>query len=131
LRRLYYLGIHFGRYPLTLFGARISGNPTTDFGYGRPHGSWPVDIQIWSVCQRWPGAYPSRLPVFPFRGAKAAWNPYGESLEIYTRQVAIVIFAYTDELALAAGREVRDVVGDRGGRLPPPAKGALDGSLSC
>lgn len=131
MRHLYYLGMNLGRYPLTMFGARISGNPTTDFGYGHPHGSWPVDVQIWSMCHRYPAAYPTRLPVFSFRGAKAAWNRYGGSLEIYTRRVAIVIFAYTDRLALAAGREVRDVVGDRGGRLPPPVKGALDGSVPC
>jgi hypothetical protein len=131
MRHLYYLGVNFGHYPLTLYGHRISGNPTTDFGYGHPHGSWPVDIQIWSVCNRWPGAYPERLDVFPFRGAKAAWNYFGGALEIYTGRVAIVIFAYTDQLALAAGREVRDVVDGARGRLPPPAKGALNGSAAC
>jgi hypothetical protein len=131
MRRLYYLGLSFGRYPITLFGARISHNPTTDFGYGHPHGSWPVEIQIWSLCHRYPAAYPTRLPVFSFRGAKAAWNPYGGSLEIYTSRVAIVIFAFSDRLALAAGRKVQDVVEDRRGRLPPPVKGGLDGSVPC
>jgi hypothetical protein len=123
--------MNFGGYPLTLFGARFSRNPETYFGYGHPHGSWPVEVQIWSICHRYPAAYPTRLPVFSFRGTKAAWNRYGGSLEIYTRRVAIVIFADTDRLALSAGHAVRDVVGDRHGRLPPPVKGALSGSVPC
>jgi hypothetical protein len=131
LRPLYYLGLNFGLYPLTAFGVRISDNPTTAFLYGHPHGTWPVEIQVWSACRRWPGAYPERLEVFPFRGAAAAWNRFGGALEIYTQRVAIVIFADDDRLALDAGRNVRTVVGDREGHLPPPAEGVIDGSLPC
>jgi Ca2+-binding RTX toxin-like protein len=135
MRHLYYLGNNFARYryPLTGFASNPGyfGANASSFLYGHPHGSWPVEIQIWGVCRRWPGAYPRRLEVFPFRGAKAAWNYFGGALEIYTRQIAIVIFAYTHKVARAAGREVRDVVDDGRGRLPPPADGALDGSLAC
>jgi hemolysin type calcium-binding protein len=128
LRHFYYLGNNFHRFPLTGF----SGRP--NFLYGHPHGAWPIEIQIWSACDRWPGAYPRRLDVFPFRGAKAAWNYFGGAFEIYTGRVAIVIFSLglnRPGLAEIAGRAVGDVTGAGGRRLPPPAKGAMDGSLAC
>ena len=132
LRRHYYLGNSFGGLHLRGILTYSSYRGWSSFVYGhRPRGAVPLAVQNWSICHRYPAAYPSRLEVFPFRGAKAAWNPYGGGLEIYTRRVAIVIFSDTRTFDMAAARAVRDVTGARFRRLPPPVKGSLAGKLSC
>jgi hypothetical protein len=71
--------------------------PVVSLTYGQPPGGvggFPLAVQMWSVCDRHPNAYPSPPALFPFRGVQAAFNPYGDAFEIYTRRVAIVIFAY-------------------------------------
>jgi hypothetical protein len=131
LRRFYYLGKAFAGHRLSGFFSRPDEHEWHGFLYGHPHGAFPFEVQSWSVCARYPARYPSRPHVFPFRGAKAAWNPYGESFEIYTGRVAIVIFSDRPRHSKTAGRAVRDVTGARPRQLPPPVKGALDGRLPC
>jgi hypothetical protein len=67
------------------------------------------------------------------RGTTAAFFEGGTRLEIQTGTTTVVIFAFSKRKALAVAESLRGVnvpvsVCDR---LPPPAPGALEGSLPC
>ncbi len=90
----------------------------------------PVEIQNYSICKRWPGAYPWPVPLFDFKGAKLARRA-GGTVEIYTGQTAIAIFG-PRKRAMTAARQLR-VVGQQkpAESFPPPAKGSLTGGFDC
>jgi hypothetical protein len=90
----------------------------------------PLEIQNFSICRRWPGAYPRPVPLFDFKGAKLARRA-GATIEIYTGRTTIAIFG-AKRRARAAARQLR-VVGQQepAESLPPPAKGSLSGDFDC
>lgn len=90
----------------------------------------PVEIQNYPICRRWPAAYPWRVPLSDFKGAKLA-RRVGGDLEIYTGQTTIVIF--TAGVPPARVAEQLTVVGRQqpAGSFPPPVEGSLQGDLPC
>jgi hypothetical protein len=107
------------------------------FGYGdcTPSGSeggcpLPVEIQNYAICRRWPGAYPWKVPLFDFKGARLARRG-GATVEIYTGRTAIAIFG-SKQRAMAAARQLRIVGRQQPAEgFPPPLGGSLEGDLAC
>lgn len=93
--------------------------------------SVPLQIQNYSTCRRWAGAYPGKPRLFSFRGAKAAWVRTAGSLEIYTGRTTVVIFARSHSVATSTARLLRTVGSTRPSSLPPPVPGSLRGELPC
>jgi len=102
--------------------------------------SLPLDIQIWPACARYPALYNSNGPGLPvlvpkkthIRGVPAAYFEGGYRLEIQTGASTIVIFGGRSRMrAAVAALEGLNVDVRPGQKLPPPAPGALDGSLPC
>ena len=136
--RVYYAGDELSGFPLTeVIKWDSAGNrgrrASWSFFYGdcQPPCAPPAEIQNYSTCRRWAGAYPGRPRLFSFRGAKAAWVPSAGSFEVYTGRTTAVIFGDSRRLMLEAGRLLRTVRQRRPRPLPPPAKGSLWGRLPC
>ena len=113
-----------------------------DFSYGTclvPACSLPLSIQIWPACARYPALYSTNpLGAGPvprktsIRGVPAAYFEGGYRLEIQTGASTIVIFGARSRMrAAVAALEGLNTAVDPGQKLPPPAPGALDGSLPC
>jgi hypothetical protein len=96
----------------------------------------PLDIQLWPACARFPALYNGSLSPVPkptrIRGVPAAYFGGGNLIEIQTGDATIMIFGrrrLTREAVNALeGLNVRVAAGDK---LPPPVRGALDGTLAC
>lgn len=67
------------------------------------------------------------------RGTTAAFFEGGSRLEIQTGTTTVVIFAFSKRKALAVAENLRglNVPVSVGDRLPPPAPGAVEGTLPC
>jgi hypothetical protein len=98
----------------------------------------PIEVQVWPACMRnlsfydgSPGALPAERTTI--RGAPAAFLDNGARLEIQTGIVTIAIFASARDEALRVANALRglNVNLGAGKPFPPPAKGALEGKLSC
>jgi hypothetical protein len=119
------------------YGRDAGGTSRWSFFYGdcTPSGSeggcpLPLEIQNFSICRRWPGAYPWPVPLVDFKGAKLARRA-GATIEIYTGRTAVAIFS-PKRRAMTAAKQLR-VVGQQkpAESLPPPAKGSLTGNFDC
>src|SRR5215475_12710766 len=121
-----------------------SGLSSIDFLYGScvvPEGSeggcgLPLDIQVWPACARYPALYVGPLAPEPkptrIRGVPAAYFEGGHRLEIQTGDATIVIFGGKRLIRKAVNAlEGLNVRVPAGNELPPPVRGALDGSLAC
>lgn len=98
----------------------------------------PVEIQVAPACERNLSLYgPSvRYKKLEVRGASGAYFPQDPRLEIYTGEETITIFGSSEKEILAVAEELRSAPGSNEtlapeARLPPPAKGALEGELRC
>jgi len=97
----------------------------------------PLSIQVWPACARYPALY-GQGPGSPvpkktrIRGVPAAYFEGGYRLEIQTVASTIVIFGGRSRMrAAVAALEGLNVNVGPGQKLPPPVRGALDGSLPC
>lgn len=90
----------------------------------------PVEVQNYPICRRWPAAYPWKVPLFDFHGAKLARRAGGD-IEIYTGRTTIAIFT-AGVSPSAAARQLR-IVGRQqpATRFQPPIEGSLQGKLPC
>jgi hypothetical protein len=98
----------------------------------------PLQIQTWAACERNPSVYPDYLPRTrtQLRGVPALVFEDGQRLELSTGPVTVIIFGRAEQArraadALEAANTVAIAAGLPGGNLPPPAEGALTGTLSC
>jgi len=103
----------------------------------------PLEIQVWPACVRnlslydRPNALAAALAPHPSltlaRGVPAGVLDEGRQLEIQTGTSTIVIFGETRALVNVAAAALRGVnnAGRVGVDLPPPAKGAVEGTLVC
>lgn len=97
----------------------------------------PAEVQVWPACKRNlslytpPGSPAPQTAVV--RGVRAAFFDDGQRLEIQTGISTVVIFAVGQEQALQAADALRgvNVPVAIGVPLPPPAAGAIAGTLSC
>jgi hypothetical protein len=142
----------FDKYTVYWAGSEVDGLPLEDISYsskgftffygscelaGTDHPSCapPVEVQLWSTCER---------------GAQAVWHPglpvVGHGvveqgpLEIFTGRTTVVVFVEEGDLkqrsearklGFAVGRELRTIDQTQPSRLPPPAKDSLSGKLPC
>lgn len=96
----------------------------------------PVEVQVWPACRRYLSLYDSLsgVPVperTTVRGVPAAF-PDGDRLELQTGRSTVVVFGDSRARILRIAAALRPV-GERAprGPLPPPERGALDGTLDC
>ena len=112
---------------------------TCDVGPGFDPGgcSLPVSISNEPACSRNLAMYGGALAAKPHmarvRGTTAAFFEGGSRLEIQTGTTTVVIFAFSKRSALAVAENLRglNVPVSAGDRLPPPAPGAVEGTLPC
>ena len=112
---------------------------TCDIGPGFDPGgcSLPVSISNEPACSRNLSMYGGALSPEPdltrVRGTKAAFFEGGNRLEIQTETTTVVIFAFSKREALSVAQNLRglNVPVSAGDRLPPPAPGAVEGTLPC
>lgn len=117
--------------------ATMGGGPQWTFFYGEcePLGggetgcTWPLQVQNWSVCKRWP----KRMwRLTELRGARAIWRWPIQGLEVVTGRTTVVIFAEDKGLAFKAAAGLRPVSATAPvAGLQPPAPGSLRGDLPC
>jgi hypothetical protein len=70
----------------------------------------PLQVQVWSVCERWRDLYPfAPDEKFVLRGVDAATFDGGRRLELYTEKSTIVIFTDRPDLARRAASALRGV----------------------
>jgi hypothetical protein len=114
---------------------RDFGRRNWSFLYGEcppPSCTYPLEIQNWSICNRYPAVYPGDVETEPYRGARAGWVPTANSYEVYTGRTAIVIFANRHRDFREAASQLQDVRSEhRTKRFKPPVRGALTGDLPC
>jgi hypothetical protein len=97
----------------------------------------PAEIQVWPACRRNLGLYDTSLPGVPVpepatvRGVPAAFLE-GDRLELQTGRSTIVVFGESRGRILRIAAALRPV-GQHAplGPLPPPERGALDGTVGC
>ena len=79
------------------------------------------------------GSLSPKRDVKRVRGTTAAFFEGGSRLEIQTGTTTVVIFALSKRKALAVARSLRGLNADVSPRepLPPPARGALAGTVRC
>ena len=141
---LYFAGDRIARYALVAVLHRSGTAEFVSFVYGDCVAADdtgcvpPIEIQVWPACRRSLALYGSS-PAGPalerttIRSAPAAVLDDGTRLELQTGRSTVVVFARSRvELGRIAGalRSVDSRAAD-GGRLPPPAAGALEGELDC
>ena len=91
-----------------------------------------LQVQSWSTCYRWASQLHRRLRLFNVRGAKGIRGAGGSEVEIFTGRTTVVLFAYTQSLAMAAARQMRKVSQTQTpSLLPAPVPGSLGGKLPC
>ena len=98
----------------------------------------PVEVQVWPACRRNLDLYASGRPGTPVpepttaRGVPAAFLDDGTRLELQTGRSTVVVFADSRARVLRVAYALRPV-GARAlsGPLPPPAPGAVQGTLPC
>jgi hypothetical protein len=90
----------------------------------------PVEVQNYPICRRWPAAYPWKVPLFDFHGAKLARRAGGD-IEIYAGRTTIAIF--TAGVSPSAAARQQRIVGRQqpATRFQPPIEGSLQGKLPC
>ena len=99
----------------------------------------PAEIQVWPACRRSIALYRAPPPAGPvaertmIRGVPAAFLDDGTRLELQTGSSTVVVFADSRGRAARIARALRPLSesGPPGERLPPPAPGALEGTLDC
>ncbi len=98
----------------------------------------PAEIQVWPACQRSLALYGVPAPVSPslepvtIHGVPAAFLDGGARLEIQTGTSTVVVFSSTRARATRIGAALRPLGSQAAATaLPPPAPGALDGTLEC
>jgi len=112
---------------------------TCEIGPGLDPGgcSLPVSISNEPACSRNLAMYGGALSPKPHmtrvRGTTAAFFEGGSRLEIQTGTTTVVIFAFSKHEVLSVARNLRglNVPISTGDRLPPPAPGAVEGTLRC
>lgn len=151
----------FTRFPLYYAGDSVAGyqlhaiEKTTDADHGSTNitflygdcippqdsnGSYdggcppPVQVQVWSACDRNPSLYGGPGSPTPqettVRGVPAAYYESGTRLELQTGTSTVVIFAHAPASVAAALRGVNNNV-TAGVDLPAPAAGVMTGDLKC
>ena len=99
--------------------------------------SLPVSVSNEPACSRNLSMYGGPLSPKPFltrvRGTTAAFFEGGGRLEIQTGATTVVIFAFSKRKALSVAQNLRglNVPVSAGDPLPPPAKGAVEGTVPC
>lgn len=99
--------------------------------------SLPVSVSNEPACSRNLAMYSGSLSPKPVvtrvRGTTAALFEGGSRLEIQTGTTTVVIFAFSKRKALSVARNLRglNVPVSAGDPLPPPAKGAVEGTVPC
>jgi hypothetical protein len=100
----------------------------------------PVEVQVWPACARSLADYaltPSGEPLpheaSMVRGVPAAYFEDGLRLELYTGDVTVVVFGLDRSHVDRAAAALRPVnaLASPARLLPPPAAGALAGTLTC
>jgi hypothetical protein len=112
---------------------------TCDIGPGFDPGgcSLPVSISNEPACSRNLAMYGGALSPKPHmtrvRGTTAAFFEGGSRLEIQTGTTTVVIFAWSKREAVSVAENLRglNVPTSPSDRLPPPAPGAVEGTLLC
>ena len=98
-----------------------------------------LQVQTSPACDRWWGLYNLGAPDEPIRrpkltrvrGVPAAYVDR-ETLELYTGDVTVTVFADTRAKARRAAEALREADSEEaGGDLPPPLPGALRGRMDC
>ena len=152
---LYNAGSSLDDMPLAVFYDTGGFSPSVSFIYGDCQATDdmgcapPVQVQVWPACIRNPSLYESSRPgaLTPeptsVRGVPAAFFEDGHRLEIQTGTSTVVVFARSRDEVLQVASALRGVnVAAQASRgvnvaaraseaLPPPAAGALDGTLKC
>jgi hypothetical protein len=99
--------------------------------------SLPVSVSNEPVCSRnlsmYRGALSPKPDLTRVRETTAAFFEGGSRLEIQTGTTTVVIFASSKREALSVARNLRGLnfPVSAGDRLPPPAPGAVEGTLPC
>jgi hypothetical protein len=99
--------------------------------------SLPVSVSNEPACSRNLSMYGGGMSPTPrmtrVRGTTAAFFEGGSRLEIQTGTTTVVIFASSKRDALLVAENLRglNVAVPAGDRLPPPAPGAVEGTLPC
>ena len=146
----------FEEYPLYFAGDRVDGHALVavvrrsgaaefvSFIYGdcTPAGEEgcapPLEIQVWPACRRHLALYEASpgtpaLERTTVRGVPAALLDGGTRLELQTGRATVVVFGDTRVRLARIARSLRPV--DAGiahvDALPPPAVGAVEGTLGC
>jgi hypothetical protein len=99
----------------------------------------PLEVQVWPACERNPSVYDwtpaeeAAIEHLTVRGAPASLYEDGRRLEISTGRSTVVIFGLNRGHVLRAAQALQgvNVEQDSASELPPPATGAVDGSLTC
>jgi hypothetical protein len=142
---VYYAGTEVAEIPLVAVLRRNESANYVSFIYGRCHATSdmgcapPAEVQVWPACVRNLSRYKALTPLSPryepqtVRGATTGVFDDGTRLEIQTGTSTVVVFAKTAELADQVAAALRGVNVDTraGEKLPPPAPGAVNGTLSC
>lgn len=148
---LYDVGTDFEGLPLTAIdsqrGPAQYGEPTgvdeVMFAYGTcevPAASTeggcavPLTIQVWSACERYRELYAFQPDEsLTLRGVDAAFYENFRRLELYTGRVTVVLFGTGRGQLMRAAAKLRGVnrLTTTADRLPPEARGAQSGGLSC
>jgi hypothetical protein len=98
-----------------------------------------VQVHTSPACDIWWGLYNLAPPDQPIRrpkltrvrGVPAAYHDRG-TLDLYTGDVTVMIFANTRAKARRAAKALREAGSEEaGGDLPPPLPGALRGRMDC
>ena len=111
---------------------------TCELPAGREGGcSVPVSVSNEPACSRNLSMYDGPLSPKPVltrvRGTTAAFFEGGSRLEIQTGTTTVVIFAFSKRKALSVATNLRglNVPISAGDPLPPPARGAVEGTVPC
>jgi hypothetical protein len=138
---VYYLGESFEGLPLT---AELPGDTAVSLVYGSCEPSEdtgcapPLEVQVWPACKRNPSTY-ELAPGIPMprqedtiRRVPAAFYEDGFRLELSTGSVTVVIFGEHEQIVRAA-QALRGLNSSQAPEedLPPPAPGAIEGTLAC
>lgn len=100
----------------------------------------PLEVQVWPACVRSLADYTltpagEALPHerATVRGVPAAFFENGLRLELYTGKATIVIFGLARAQIQRAAAALRgaNALASSAPTLPPPARGALNGTLAC
>jgi hypothetical protein len=147
---VFYPGESIGGHQLTAvardpLGPMRKNQESVEFMYGTceiPAGmdggcSLPVSVSNEPACSRNLSMYSGPLSPKPgrtrVRGTTAAFFEGGSRLEIQTGTTTVVIFAFSKQKALSVAESLRgvNVPVSAHDPLPPPARGAVEGSLGC